>query len=111
MDTDTDTYSEDLPVGELPTGEITYLEDAPAIKLGDSYDTCLLGSTIRGRYAYSLKRLIERETINRRCDPETAERAVAEEIVEIARTYGSNSPEFIDDTLLDTEPRIVIPTR
>jgi hypothetical protein len=99
-----DTQPDDTPENPEP-------ENLPAIKLGDAYDHCLLGATIRGRYAYSLKLLIETEATNRKVPRSKAEEFLREEIVSLAQTYGAECPEIVDDTLMPDEgPKIIRPS-
>lgn len=79
------------------------------IKLGDHYDECLLGATIRGNMAYSIKRLVQLEMRNRKCSEEEARRYLGEDMVELHRVYGYSSPEFIDDELMEARVEIIMP--
>jgi hypothetical protein len=94
---------------ETPTTEVTPDADIPAIKLGDIYDHCLLGATVKGRFAYSIKELMKFQMRNYGLDPDQAREAVSKDIVEVAAQFGAESPEFIDDELMEARVEIIMP--
>jgi len=94
---------------DTPTLELTPEVEPETVKLGDAYDECLLGATMRGNYAYSLKRMIEFECRNTRMGWDEAREKLAREIVAIMREHGALSPEFIDDELMVEPIRIIRP--
>lgn len=86
-------------------------EELQTIKLGDQYDECLLGATINGRFAYSLKKLVAFEVAHRGIPADEARKVIGQDIMALFARYGANGPEFIDDELMPEpeEPRIVKP--
>ena len=94
----------------LPQTEATPNDQITAVKLGDIYDPCLLGATMRGNYAYSLKRMIQHEMRVRSVDEDTARDVIGKDIIELMRMYGMDSPEFIDDELMEARIEIIMPS-
>lgn len=95
-------------------------EFTPAIKLEDSYDSCLAGVTItrpgEERFVYSMRRLIRFEMFRRQCPASEAREAIADEfIVPLIRDHGDKGPVFLDDEMRDGEisdvekPLIILP--
>ncbi len=84
-------------------------EDLGTMKLGDQYDECLLGASICGRYAYSLKSLVQFEVIHRRIGEEEAKNVIGMDIVLLNQKYGTKAPIFIDDSLMPEKPQIAVP--
>ena len=81
-----------------------------AVKLGDVYDHCLLGATARGKYAYSIKRLMEFQIRDMGVSEDEARRIIGEDIVELDAKWGTRSPEFIDDELTEQRVEIIMPS-
>jgi hypothetical protein len=94
-----------IPEPQLITPEV----EPMAAKLGDQYDECLLGATVRGNFAYSLKRMIDFEVRHRHITADEAREIIGRDIIKIMQTHGSLSPEFIDDELMVEPVRIIIP--
>ena len=72
-----------------------------AIKLGEQFDTALMGATIRGQFAYSLTRLAEITMEVKQISIEDARKLIFEDVVGITRNYGDEAPVFIDDALTE----------
>ena len=105
-------YGKELMPESATTDEpqlITPEVEPMAVKLGDQYDECLLGATVRGNFAYSLKRMIDFEVRHRRVTADEAREVIGRDIVEIMRTHGNLSPEFIDDELMVEPVKIIVP--
>jgi hypothetical protein len=114
MDTNTLEPTEDFTVTPTEDFTVTPLEvtpdaEIPAIKLGDIYDHCLLGATVKGRFAYSIKELMKFQMRNYGLDPDQARAAVSKDIMEVAAAYGAESPEFIDDELMEARVELIMP--
>jgi hypothetical protein len=79
-------------------------ENAPqqmeALKLGDEFDTALLGATIRGQFAYSLSQLTVIAVKQRGISVPEAQEFVAQQVIAITRANGDAAPVFIDDWVL-----------
>jgi hypothetical protein len=72
-----------------------------AIKLGEQFDTALMGATIRGQFAYSLTRLAEITMEVKQISIEDARKIIFEDVVGLTRNYGDEAPVFIDDALTE----------
>ena len=72
-----------------------------AIKLGEQFDTALMGATIRGQFAYSLTRLAEITMEVKGISIEDARKLIFEDVVGLTRNYGDEAPVFIDDSLTE----------
>ena len=72
-----------------------------AIKLGEQFDTALMGATIRGQFAYSLTRLAEITMEVKQISIEEARKLIFEDVVGLTRNYGDEAPVFIDDSLTE----------
>jgi len=72
-----------------------------AIKLGEQFDTALMGATIRGQFAYSLTRLAEITMEVKQISIEDARKLIFEDVVGLTRNYGDEAPVFIDDALTE----------
>jgi len=72
-----------------------------AIKLGEQFDTALMGATIRGQFAYSLTRLAEITMEVKGIGIEEARKLIFEDVVGLTRNYGDEAPVFIDDALTE----------
>lgn len=72
-----------------------------AIKLGEQFDTALMGATIRGQFAYSLTRLAEITMEVKQISIEDARKLIFEDVVGLTRNYGDEAPVFIDDSLTE----------
>jgi hypothetical protein len=79
-----------------------------AIKLGEQFDTALMGATIRGQFAYSLTRLAEITMEVKGIGIEDARKLIFEDVVGLTRNYGDEAPVFIDDSLTEAveEPSV-----
>lgn len=110
-DTPTECIDTEPPIVDMEGKTVAPEEELQTIKLGDQYDECLLGATINGRFAYSLKRLVAFEVAHRGIKPEEARQILGQDIMALFARYGANGPEFIDDELMPDpeEPRIVKP--
>ena len=74
--------------------------DMSAFKLGDEFDAALIGATITGLYAYSLTRLSMIVMQEMNVHPETAQKMVAKQVIDIMQIHGAESPVFVDDSLM-----------
>jgi len=72
-----------------------------AIKLGEQFDTALMGATIRGQFAYSLTRLAEITMEVKGIGIEEARKLIFEDVVGLTQNYGDEAPVFIDDSLTE----------
>ena len=93
--------------------------DITAYKLGEKYDTALMGASIRGQFVYSLTKLAEIET-SEEVSAAAAGEFIAEQVIEVTRQWGDQAPVFVDDSLFpppltiemtipEDKPRILIP--
>jgi hypothetical protein len=76
-------------------------QEIQAVKLGDEFDSALMGATIRGQFAYSLTQLTMLMMQRMNMTAESAQQVVGNEVVAITRQYGDAAPVFIDDFLLN----------
>ena len=102
----TDTFTNSLTLEPIELGD----DVVAAVKLGDVYDHCLLGATARGKYAYSIKKLMEFQVRDMGVSEDEARRIIGEDIVELDRKWGTRSPEFIDDELTEQRIEIIMPS-
>lgn len=106
----TEPFTETPAPASLTLDPIELSDDVvAAVKLGDVYDHCLLGATARGKYAYSIKKLMEFQIRDMGVSEDEARRIIGEDIVELDRKWGNRSPEFIDDELTEQRVEIIMP--
>jgi hypothetical protein len=86
-------------------------DDLQTLKLGDGFDSALIGITIEGQFVYSLNKLTELTEKQLGLDTEKAQGYVAHQAMYLKQTHGANSPVFVDDGIAmpkEEEPQIVL---
>jgi hypothetical protein len=89
-------FMQDIVPTEPETSEV----EVTALKLGDEFDSALLGATIRGQFAYSLTQLTILAMNQRTIAAEEAQEFVAQQVLAVTKVHGDAAPVFIDDWLL-----------
>ena len=85
--------------------------DDQTLKLGDGFDSALIGATIVGQYVYSLNKLQALAMKQMSIDAEQAQQFVAHQAIYLMQTHGPNSPVFVDDWQIATTeeaPKIIL---
>lgn len=77
--------------------DTTQQPDDQTLKLGDGFDSALIGATIVGQYVYSLNKLQAIAMQQMSLDTEQAQQFVAHQAIYLMQTHGPNSPVFVDD--------------
>lgn len=77
--------------------DTTQQPDDQTLKLGDGFDSALIGATIVGQYVYSLNRLTDIAKKQMSIDTEQAQQFVAHQAIYLMQTHGPNAPVFVDD--------------
>ena len=93
----TDTTTPPQEDTTTPPQEDTTMQ---AAKLGDDFDTALLGATICGRFAYSLTQLTAIAMQKMPLTREQAQQYIGHQVIAVTRAHGIASPVFVDDELV-----------
>lgn len=101
MTTEPETPNTDSPAPEQeqPIAD-TSTTDIQALKLGDEFDSALMGASIRGQFVYSLTELTIIAMNMRGISAEEAKQFTAQQVYAVTQMHGDAAPVFVDDWLL-----------
>ena len=104
MTTEPENTDSPAPEQETPAADnvvsLDPAQEMQALKLGDEFDSALIGATIRGEFAYSLTQLTIIAMNQQNMTADAAQQFVAQQVMAVTRAHGAAAPVFVDDWLL-----------
>ena len=98
--TDSPASKQETPAADNVVGFEQDDQGMQALKLGDEFDSALIGATIRGEFAYSLTQLTIIAMNQQNMTADAAQQFVAQQVMAVTRAHGAAAPVFVDDWLL-----------